>query len=94
MSNTEGQSKVRMFFGRYGVYGWMLLPYVIMELYLRIDLHKVRYFRGEMVFPSIAFSVLWAATFLCLAIVLLVLGALKLRTLVKMRIIRAITKNA
>lgn len=70
MSNTEGQSKVRTFFGRYGVYGWMLLPYVIMELYLRIDLHKVRYFRGEMVFPSIAFSVLWAVTFLCIAIVL------------------------
>ena len=33
-------------------------------------------------------------TLFCLAIVLLVLGALKLRTLVKMRIIRAITKTA
>lgn len=70
MNNSEGQSKIREFFARFGVYGWLLVPYVIMELYLRIDLHKVRYFRGEMVFPSIAFSVLWTATFLCIALVL------------------------
>lgn len=70
MKKRKGQSKGGSFWRRYGAGAWMLLPYLIMELYLRFDLRAVRYFRGEMVFPSIAFAVIWALAFCLIALVL------------------------
>ena len=41
-----------------------VLPYVLMELSLRIILIDARYFRWEMLAPSILFSCLWTVLFL------------------------------
>ena len=62
--------KLKQWISKYYRTGLLILPFLLMECYLRIDLHSVRYFRGEMVFPSIAFSVFWVAVFIVAALAL------------------------
>lgn len=61
-------SAVRSFVKKYGYIFILAVPFLLMDMFMRIIGHEINYFRASMVLPNILFIVIWIGFFLGLAL--------------------------
>lgn len=64
----EKRKKIINFLSGHLYIAWLALPFLMMDVFMRILGHDIHYFQPAMVFPNIMFVLLWIAMFLGIAL--------------------------